>query len=318
MSYFKGIQLKGGKIFVGTTGATIDINKIFFKDMSAVLKIFIYFKTTELKNLLKKKTYQKKLAFYPESPGPWFNIWQVSRLANLRTITDIQDADYIFAFEDSTLTKFDKKTFSPVNARIINQDINNISKEHVADVFETTFGYSLRIDPLTHVGPAIRKSDSNGTHDGIVIQCPIDKSEQREDQSYQHLVDSTFNGTTSEDLRVAYVLGELALVYHKHKPLDDRFGTHYLSVDIYDANDVFSKGEVKLIKAFCKNMHLDFGAIDVMRDKNNGRIYIVDVNKTCMPVLSLSLKKQIECQQKIADALARRLQSNIEKGRKLT
>ena len=281
--------------------------------MSAVLKIFIYFKTTELKNLLKKKTYQKKLAFYPESPGPWFNIWQVSRLANLRTITDIQDADYIFAFEDSTLTKFDKKTFSPVNARIINQDINNISKEHVADVFETTFRYSLRIDQLTHIGPAIRKSDSNGTHDGIVMQCPIDKSEQREDQSYQHLVDSTFNGTTSEDLRVAYVLGELALVYHKHKPLDDRFGTHYLSVDIYDANEVFSKDEVKLIKAFCKNMHLDFGAIDIMRDKNNGRIYIVDVNKTCMPVLSLSLKKQIKCQQKIADALVRGLQSNIEK-----
>ena len=50
-----------------------------------------------------------------------------------------------------------------------------------------------------------------------------------------------------------------------------------------------------------------------MRDKNNGRIYIVDVNKTCMPVLSLSLNKQIECQQKIADALVRGLQSNIEK-----
>ena len=309
MSYFKGIQLKGGKIFVGTTGATIDINKTFFKDMSAVLKIFIYFKTTELKNLLKKKTYQKKLAFYPESPGPWFNIWQVSRLANLRTITDIQDADYIFAFEDSTLTKFDKKTFSPVNARIINQDINNISKEHVADVFETTFGYSLKIDPLTHVGPAIRKSDSNGTHDGIVIQCPIDKSEQRENQSYQYLVDSTFNGTTSEDLRVAYVLGELALVYHKHKPLDDRFGTHYLSVDVYKPEDVFSNEEINLIKSFCQTMHLDFGAIDVMRDKNNGRIYIVDVNKTCMPVLSLPLKTQIECQQKIADALMKGLEN---------
>ena len=41
-------------------------------------------------------------------------------------------------------------------------------------------------------------------------------------------------------------------------------------------------------------MNLDFGAIDVMRDKNDERIYIVDVNKTCMPVLCLSLRQQID------------------------
>jgi len=278
--------------------------------MRAVLKIFSYFKIVEFKNIFKDKTNQKTLAFYPQTPGPWFNIWQVARLANLRTIPDMKKASYIFAFEDSTLTKFNKKTFSTLNAQVINQDINNISKEHVADIFEPVFGYSLRIDPTTHIGPAIRKSNGNGTHDGVVIQCPIDKSEHIEGQSYQHLVDSTFNGKTSEDLRVAYALGELALVYHKHKPLDDRFGTHYLSVDVYDANEVFSESEIKLIKTFCKKMGLDFGSIDVMRDKNNGRIYIVDVNKTCMPVLCLTLKKQIECQQKIADALVRGLQHN--------
>ena len=50
-------------------------------------------------------------------------------------------------------------------------------------------------------------------------------------------------------------------------------------------------------------MNLDFGSIDVMRDKHDGRIYIVDVNKTCMPVLCLSLKTQIKSQKKIAEAL---------------
>jgi hypothetical protein len=44
-----------------------------------------------------------------------------------------------------------------------------------------------------------------------------------------------------------------------------------------------------------------------MRDKHDGRIYIVDVNKTCMPVLSLTLAQQIKSQQKIADSLLRGL-----------
>ena len=104
-------------------------------------------------------------------------------------------------------------------------------------------------------------------------------------------------------------MGELVLVYNKHKPLDKRFGTEYLSVDVYEPNEVFSNEEIHLIKLFCKNMNLDFGAIDVMRDKNDGRIYIVDVNKTCMPVLCLSLKQQIDCQQKIADAMNKGLNS---------
>ena len=69
------------------------------------------------------------------------------------------------------------------------------------------------------------------------------------------------------------------------------------------AEDVFSADEITLIKTFCQKMQLDFGAIDVMRDKHDGRIYIVDVNKTCMPVLCLKLKTQIKSQDKIAQAL---------------
>lgn len=307
--YFEGIRFKGRKIYVGTTGAVIDINSTFLKETKAVLKIYTYFKSLQFKHVFRKSDAIKTLAFYPQIPGPWFNIWQVSRLGGLKTVSDLEKADIIFAFEDSTETKFDPEFLAGHNKPVINHNIKNISKEHVADVFQETFGYSLRIDPTTHIGLAIRKSDANGTHDGVVIQCPIDKSELIEGQSYQHLVDSTFNGKTSEDLRVAYAMGELALIYHKHKPLDNRFGTHYLSVDVYEPEDVFSNEEINLIKSFCQTMHLDFGAIDVMRDKNNGRIYIVDVNKTCMPVLSLPLKTQIECQQKIADALMKGLEN---------
>ncbi len=307
--YFHGIRIRGQKIYVGTTGAVIDIDKAFLTDSKTVLKIFLYFKFRDFKTLFGKRRPVKTIAFYPQSPGPWFNIWQVTRLAQIKTVNDIENSNYIFVFEDSTHTKFDQNFLNSLDTPLINGAINDISKEHVADVFETTFGYSLRIDPITHDGLAVRKSNSNGTHDGAVIACPIDSSQIIDGQSYQRLVDSTFNGKTSEDLRIACVMGELVLVYNKHKPLDNRFGTEYLSVDVYEPNEVFSNEEIHLIKLFCKNMNLDFGAIDVMRDKNDGRIYIVDVNKTCMPVLCLSLKQQIDCQQKIADAMNKGLNS---------
>ena len=37
-------------------------------------------------------------------------------------------------------------------------------------------------------------------------------------------------------------------------------------------------------------MHLDWGGMDVLRDKGDGRIYVVDVNKTDMgPPIALSI-----------------------------
>ncbi len=302
--YFEGIRIKGRQVHVGTTGAVITVDAAFLKGLVSVLKIFGYFKLRQLKQIFSQKPASATIAFHPQNPGPWFNIWQVTRLGGVKTVTDLAKADYIFAFEDSTQTKFDTSYLSSFGVPVLNMNAYDISKEHVADVFEDVFGYNLRIDPLKHNGLAIQKSDANGTHDGMVITCPIDPSEVTAGQSYQRLVDSTFNGETSEDLRVAYALGTLALVYHKQKPLDDRFGTHYLSVDVPMAEDVFSAQEITLITTFCQKMHLDFGSIDVMRDKHDGRIYIVDVNKTCMPVLCLSLKTQINSQKKIAKALS--------------
>ncbi len=90
------------------------------------------------------------------------------------------------------------------------------------------------------------------------------------------------------------VKGVIPAVFHKFKSLDARFGTSYLHTDVRAANDVFSPQEQALIAEFCREIGLDFGCIDIMRDMQDDRIYIVDVNKTCMPVLSLSFKQQMK------------------------
>lgn len=310
LDYFKGISFKKKRIHIATTGASVDLDKTFWAGLAAVVKIYAYFTGRRVRHMFARPdplTPIGTIAFYPQTPGPWYNIWQVIRLAGLKPVPDFSKADCVFVFEDKTYSEYDQDFAGGSDAVQINGRIHDISKEHVADIFEEVFGYALRIDPLTYEGQAIQKSNENGTHDGVVITCPLTASELSETCAYQRLVDSTFREDVSEDLRLAYVLGEIALVYHKYKPLDDRFGTHYLSVDVKVAVDIFSEDEIRLITEFCKTMNLDFGSIDVMRDKHDGRIYIVDVNKTCMPVLCLTLKTQIASQQKIADALTRGL-----------
>jgi len=307
LEYFKGVSFKQRRIHISSTGAVIEINKQFKAGALSVIKIYFYFLAKNAKQVFTKRGDRRSIAFYPHSPGPWYNVWQVIRLSGLKLHSDYKKADYIFVFEDSTFTSFDSDFSRGLNTTTLNHRVNDISKEHVTDIFEAVFKYSLRIDPAAFKGPAIKKSNANGMHDGVIIECPVDVTKGEPNFVYQRLIDSTFDGVTSEDLRVAYVLGEIALVYHKKKPLNDRFGTQYLSVDVKSAADVFFNEEIGLIIKFCEKMGLDFGALDIMRDKHDGRIYIVDVNKTCMPVLCLSLKQQIRCQQKIANALNRGL-----------
>ena len=85
--------------------------------------------------------------------------------------------------------------------------------------------------------------------------------------------------------------------------------------DMIHADPEYDMGITGAMKIahFCEAMGLDFGAVDVMRDKHDGRIYVVDVNKTCMPVLCLSQKSQRDALRRISESLIKlihRVKSN--------
>jgi len=51
-------------------------------------------------------------------------------------------------------------------------------------------------------------------------------------------------------------------------------------------------------------MHLDWGGLDILRDASDGRIYIVDVNKTDMgPPLALPMKEKLSAVKTLGQAL---------------
>ena len=68
--------------------------------------------------------------------------------------------------------------------------------------------------------------------------------------------------------------------------------------------EIFSADEIAAIGRFCAAMRLDWGGLDILRDRADGRIYVVDVNKTDVgPVIALSLPEKLRSVALLASAL---------------
>jgi len=303
--HFRGVKIRKGVATFPHTGAEFPLNFAFFMSSVPVLKINAYLLARKYKRALTRQKPRASLVFYPQPSGPWYNAWLAARMGGIEIVTDPQAADVVFVFDDKTTCDTGDALSPALKAKAINHRINDISKTHVAKIFVQIFNYSVEIDPLTYHGKAVEKSDANATHDGEVVMCPLKPEAVKPGSVYQKLIDSTFDGTRPEDLRMAYVGGEIPVVFRKFKLPENRFGTDYDHVDVWDADEAFSKDEQAQLIKFCEAMGLDFGAVDVMRDKHDGRIYVVDVNKTCMPVLCLSQKEQRAAMRNIAAALLR-------------
>ncbi|HBS30890.1 MAG TPA: hypothetical protein DEA40_03990, partial [Parvularcula sp.] len=163
--------------------------------------------------------------------------------------------------------------------------------------------YSLTVDPLTHRGVAVEKSELNGKHDGLIVECPL--ASPRGDRVYQRLIDNTFDGREFIDIRTPVVGGKAPFVYLKRRTRDLRFSNENHRVDLAPADAMLSRDEQAKIGEFARAMALDFGGLDVLRNREDGRIYVVDANKTDMgPPSALSAPDKVKAMRGIADAFA--------------
>jgi hypothetical protein len=186
------------------------------------------------------------------------------------------------AFEDVT-----KRPHHPLLAElsvdhfVVNLRCNDISKTRVEEVFREVFGYGTFVDPLTHQGSCVIKSDDNAMHDGALVQCP--PSTTRADVVYQRLINNA-DGDEVVDIRVPIVGGAIPLIYWKYRDARSRFSNWNDRAEIGSPDSAFSEREVTLIMEFAKKLGLDFGELDILRDVDDEQIYIVDVNNTpCGP-----------------------------------
>ncbi len=242
------------------------------------------------------------IAFYPDKPRPWYFIWPVMHVSGSKLIDDVSKADIVFQFDDSTETDNAVPAVRE-NARLVNFGCQDVSKTTVAEAFERAAGYSLKVDPTTYEGRMVEKSELNAAHDGRVLEGPLDTPVAG--KTYQLLVDNEIDGGLVEDLRCCIVGGSPIIVFRKRRPLARRFLNENVEVLLDEPRNCYTTDEIAVIERFAAEVGLDWGGVDVLRDRMSGRIYIVDANKTDMgPPVALKLGAKLRATRRMAQAFA--------------
>lgn len=239
-----------------------------------------------------------KVAFVPDEPRPWYLVWSAARAAGCRFVKPVE-ADLVFFFNDAT-TEPAPSTPARLGAGRVNMDCADVSKTKVAQAFEAVFGYPLAVDPATWTGPMVEKSELNGAHDGRIVQGP---RAALPGHAYQRVIETTAEDGLVTDLRCPTVAGEIPIVFAKRRAAAHRFANENDEVILHEPDAVLSGAERALLARFARAMNLDWGGIDVLRDRRDGRIYVVDVNKTDMgPPTALPLPDKITAIKRLAAA----------------
>ena len=311
MGWWNDLSWSRKGVTVKKTGAYIDFNKALFKDVAKWLPYGFIERIRAPLNI------SQRLRVYAIPAVPRYVYLlrvSLSRLG-VEFVDNVVDSDVAIYFDDATYSQPPHLLNGPKVQ--INFKCKDISKSHVQTVFKQIFGYDLGVDPLHYTGPMAAKTETNGTHTGKIVQGPCSPEDG---YVYQKLIDNRSEQGRVTDIRCPTVFGKIPLVYLKSRPEDQRFANLNTHVALSTAEDELSADEIKKIALFCQAMNLDWGGLDILRDAEDGRIYIVDVNKTDMgPPLPLGLKDKLKSTSLLAKALETAIenrQSAQENGRK--
>ncbi|GAB4300397.1 MAG: hypothetical protein Kow0068_23690 [Marinilabiliales bacterium] len=235
----------------------------------------------------------KRVLTYPELPRKRTSFYKLCKRMNL-AITNKPRKKILFAaqWEDITIREraevleklATKKTVLNINCR-------DISKTVIDKKFEECFGYCTRVDPTKHKGKCLKKNELNAQHDGVEVMCPIDKPEPG--YIYQIIINNFINNDFVYDIRVPVIKECLNFVYIKEKKKGVRYESNLFRSKLVDIKEILSDEEIQNLNKFCKHINLDYGELDVLRNNDDNKIYVIDVNYTAFgPAQKLSKEKK--------------------------
>lgn len=223
----------------------------------------------------------RKVLFYPDNPKKWNAIRAMLDVLNLQ-ITNDPDDDFFFIikWEDITFKSKHSDLHKFVDSKpIFNLNSSDISKKHLDALHQEIFGYCTEIKPETFQGKFVKKSNLNSTHDGEILTGPV-AIEDNNDFIYQILIDNTVDNNYVEDIRVLFFKDHIPFVYLKYKLKENMFKSTNHKVIVKQTLEVFNPKEVAGIIKLPQKMGLDFAELDVLRNRTDNRIYVIDVNDT--------------------------------------
>lgn len=296
---------RDGGIYVRATDTLVPITLSHTQDVLTWFGFYAVEKLRALPRIVSKPTLN--LYCQPAPPRAWYLLWAAAHRCGINLKPSLKEADAAIYFEDQTVKPRTPPPFA--NKPVLNYKCDDISKSHVAEIFKRIFDYDLAVNPASHHGPMVRKSEHNGAHDGAIIQGP---AQAEPGWVYQRVIDNT-EGDNVLDLRCPTIGGTIPHIYLKRRPAGQRFANMNASCELAKTEDWLSGDEQKKLAEFCAAMHLDWGGIDVLRDKADGRIYVVDVNKTDMgPPIVLPLREKMKSTAILAKALKTVIQAKID------
>ncbi|MFP4539245.1 MAG: hypothetical protein ACLFPA_13205 [Dichotomicrobium sp.] len=212
---------------------------------------------------------------------PKSSLYKGLRAAGLRWI----DGNRLRAPREGVLMAWEKYPECDIRARfkrvigdrwLMNEHMNT-DKDVIDRAHEKAFGYGLAVDPRTYEGEAVQKSKKNARHDGRIVRLPID--DPRPSKVYQLVIDNT-DGAEVEDIRLEVLRGKPVICYAKRRLIAERFLNTLTSAAIVPVGDMLSADELAQIEAYCAGCHLDYGALDILRDRKSEKIHVCDANST--------------------------------------
>lgn len=238
----------------------------------------------------------------PTYPSKKTTLSKIARMNRVRlTNKMVTNPDVIIYFENATYGSAKAVQEKYPHTRILNVDCPDISKERVHVVHLEALGYSMNLNPKTYIGVAVEKSDENAVHDGQEIMCPI--ASPKENSVYQIVLDNENDNNEYVDIRVPIIGGKIPLVYLKFKTKKNRFTNKAHRATLHTPEELFSTEEIEQIEKYAEAMKVEFCEFDVLRNKGNQKIYIIDVNKTPYgPPEPLKEMEQTIALQKLSDA----------------
>jgi hypothetical protein len=242
----------------------------------------------------------RTLHFFPMRPNPMARISLIVARLGLRVGNGPHPTEPTMAWHTGTWLDRGAQERLPPDA--INGRCADISKSHVDRVWESVAGYGLEVDPLTTDGVMVVKSEFNGRHDGRIVSGP--QTARRPGLVYQRFIDA-IEGDQLVNLRTTVANGEIVAVIRRLHPME-RWFAWSTSSTVADAAAELSGPEQAMVLQFADRLGLDYGELDIMRDRPSGRLFVVDANRTPYgPSLSESPAVLEHLVATTAEALAR-------------
>jgi hypothetical protein len=181
-------------------------------------------------------------------------------------------------FEDATEKSTPLPAFFPSDTW--NAQCQDISKSVLEVHHKAVMGYGLQLNPLTHNGPLLEKGNGNALHDGRILQGPLNVEDLRKDKVYQKVVDNRAADGRPVDLRLVWLQGATPMAYLKFKSESARFTNETVEVVSVEAQDMLHGSERDQISALMTRLGVNWAELDILRDRADGRVYVVDINPT--------------------------------------